>query len=307
MKKTWFGVVLLPLAIAVLAIALAGGRTSQARETAPLPAALEMDQAAPTRVFECFRVEVADNQPGGDPKAVVRLVTENFGGKLVRVRRLVAMCELAYKFPPPEPGHDEIWPPDPASTRIFACYQIQRGNDPNDPFSLYTNNFGQDVVWVRASHLMCEEASKTRFDAAGQPVTVGKPTGQIWQCFTLNHSKNISSKKRLVTNNFGRDDVLVIRGVQLCEEAMKLRKIGGQVITSGEATGKVLECFVQESKLDPKVKVTLNTQNFGDVDAVVRRAWTMCEPAEKEPLYELPNDREDPGGFPAPIGILAEG
>jgi len=307
MKKTWVGVVLLPLAVALIAIALVGGKTTQARETAHQPSSVEVAQTTdPAEVFECFRLDVPQGQQGADPKVLVRLVTDNFGGKLVRVRRLVAMCELANKFPPPGLGiPDETWAPK--STRIFACYQIERGNDPNDPFILHTTNFGDDRVWVRASRLMCEEASKTRFDAAGQPSTVGDPTGQIWQCFNLNQSKNIFQKKRLVTNNFGRDDVLIIRGVQLCEEAMKLRKIDGHIVESGEATGKVLECFAQESKLDPKVKVRLNTRNFGNVDAVVRRAWTMCEPAWKTPLYELPNDREDPGGILAPIGILTDG
>ncbi len=299
MKKTWFGVVLLPLAVALIAIALVGGETTQARETASPAESNAVSQGTPThptRVFECFRVDVADNQPGGDPKAVVRLSTLNFGGKLVRVRKLVAMCELAIKVPPQVPGtpDDTPKPPDADLARIFACYEIQKGNDPNDPYILATNNFGRDFVQVRTSKQMCEEASKTVVTATGETVTVGEPTGEVWQCFNLDRSKNNNLKFRLVTHNFGRDDVTVFRGTQLCEDAVKLRQINGTIVESGHATGKVAECFRIEAKLDPKAKVTLQTSNFGTVDVTVRRAGTMCELAKKTPVLIFPNDPTDP-------------
>lgn len=285
------------VAVAVLALSfIGGGRNSEARQTAPPPGVNDVSQATPpTRVWECFRVDAASDQAGADPKATVRLVTDNFGGKLVRVRKLVAMCELALKFPPPMPGvPDEVYPPKPDETHIYACYQIQKGQDPNDPYSLFTQNFQKDVVQVRTSQQMCEEASKTRVSENGETVTVGKPTGQVWQCFNLDKAKQINRKFRLVTHNFGRDDVLIARGTHLCEEAMKMRlNAAGEVVTSGEVTGRVVECFRLESKLDPKAKVTLTTNNFGSVNVVVRRAFQMCERADKTPIYVHPGDPTD--------------
>jgi len=286
---------LVPAAIvAALAVAISGGTSTQARESsAPTPPLVDAQTSPITEVFECFRVDPGD-QPGADPKVVVRLVTDNFGGKLVRVRKLVAMCELALKY---TPVAGQLDPPPPADTqtRIYACYQIQRGQDPNDPFVLFTQNFQRDLVQVRTSQLMCEEAAKLRTDAAGNVTTVGQPTGNIWQCFNIDRAKPINQKFRLSTNNFGRNDALIIRGSQLCEEAMKLRLTAtGTVVTSGEATGRVLECFRLETGLDPKAKVTLETKNFGRVDVVVRRAVLMCEPGEKTPVYTWPVDPNDP-------------
>ena len=120
---------------------------------------------------------------------MVRLVTQNFGGNLVRVRNLVMMCELAFKVSrcrARRPGADTTPLPDPAQTRIFACYKLDRGDDPNDPYTLTTANFGTDKVIVRDSNLMCEERSKTRVKqpvTGGPPTTVvvGTPTGVVWQ------------------------------------------------------------------------------------------------------------------------------
>lgn len=281
------------IAVATLAVALVNGRGTEARQDPPPTARTEevaQAGANPTRVFECFRLDVNSDQYGADPKAVVRLVTDNFGGKLVRVRKLIAMCELALKYAPAA-GVSDPPPPTDADTRIYACYQIQRGQDPNDPFVLFTQNFQNDLVQVRTSQVMCEEASKTRTNANGEVTTVGKPAGNIWQCFNLDKGKQINQKFRLSTNNFGRDDTLIIRGTQLCEDAMKLRlNADGTVVTSGKATGRVLECFRLESKLDPRAKVTLETNNFGRVDVTVRRAFQMCEPGEKTPVYIWPTD-----------------
>jgi hypothetical protein len=209
------------------------------------------------------------------------------------------MCELAFKVAPPTPGlPDETPPPpDPTVVRVLACYEIERGTDPNDPFVLDTANFREDPVWVRTSKLMCEEASKTRVLPTGEVVTVGQATGQPWQCFILRNAKDNNLPFRLVTNNFGRDNVFVLRGVNLCEDAMKLRQnADGTIVTSGEAVGRVMECFRIESKLDPRVRVTLTTRNFGPVDAEVRRAASMCEGAKKVPIYTFPEDFDSPAG-----------
>lgn len=298
MQRSRILLFLVPIAVvATLVVVLSGGTPTQARESSgPATKPLASQAGAnPTRVFECFRVDVANDQPGADPKAVVRLVTDNFGGKLVRVRKLVAMCELAYKFPPPVGTPDEVFPPTDADVRVFACYQIQRGQDPNDPFALFTPNFQKDIVQVRTSQQMCEEATKTRADAAGNVKTLGSASGIVWQCFNLDKGKTINQKFRLVTNNFGRDDALVLRGSQLCEEARKDRLTAtGEVTHSGQATGRVAECFRLESKLDPKAKVTLTTSNFGPVDVVVRRAVQMCEPGDKTPILTWPVDPNDP-------------
>ena len=139
------------------------------------------------------------------------------------------MCELGFKVKPVPGTNDPPSPtPDPAETRIFACYKLERGSDPNDPFTLTTDNFGTDRVVVRDSNLICEEGTKTRVKqptAGGPPTTevTGSMTGVVWQCYRLAEGKEANAPFRLVTNNFGRHDVRITRAVEMCEEAAKER------------------------------------------------------------------------------------
>lgn len=267
-------------------IAITGGSVGGSGDTKVDATCTPANTPPPTQVFECFNA-----QRGPDAAATVRLITQNFGGDLVRVRNLVMMCELAFKVKPPI-GTTDVTPPlpDPASVRIFACYRLDRGDDPNDPYTLTTDNFGADKVTVRDSNVMCEEGSKTRVKTttAGPPITTvtGTPTGVVWQCFRIAGSKEGNAPFRLLTNNFGREDVRILRGVGMCEEAAKQRiDATGAIVESGKATGNVLECFAVRSSADPKAPVVLETKNFGKANTVIRQPVMMCEPGKKTPQF----------------------
>lgn len=289
--KNRIGVLGIPIvALVLVALALSPLGISQASDYAVVPHGQPApdSQTAPTPVYECYNVA-----EGQDVATVVRLVTKNFGADLVRVRNLVMMCEFAFKIPPPPAGiPDGTPPPSSTQTRIFACYRLDGGIDPADPYLLTTANFGTGVVQVRTSNLMCEEASKTRTLPGSVPpvqVTLGQPSGVVWQCYKLlQRTKSAGGSFRLITNNFGRDDVQIGGAVQMCEEAAKFRlDAAGNVIQSGEATGLVLECFRLGSGNTPNARVALTTRNFGKDDVTVGLATRMCEPATKQPLFTL--------------------
>jgi hypothetical protein len=272
-------------AAGALFVFAAAGQVGRAQPDFRSPPEPTVDaQAAPTAVWQCY-----DVQRGDDPQEVVRLVTENFGGDRVRVRNLILMCELAFKVRPvlgvPDPP-----PPTDADTRILACYRLELGGDPNDPYQLDTANFGTDGVIVRQSQLMCEEASKTRVftdpNGSTRTVTTGQPTGQTWQCYTLRLGADPQLSFRLITNNFGRDDVEVRRSGLMCETSAKFKQdAAGNVLPFGEATGEVLQCFRLLDGADPNIRVTLGTANFGPDEILIRRSNSMCEAAEKEPVF----------------------
>jgi len=290
MKNRTGGIgIVIVVSLVVIALALSPRGVAQASDAAVVPysGASPDSQTAPTPVYECYSVA-----EGQDVATVVRLVTKNFGADLVRVRNLVMMCEFAFKIPPPPAGiPDNTPPPSPTQTRIFACYRLDGGTDPADPYLLTTANFGTSAVQVRTSNLMCEEASKTRSLPGSVPpiqVTVGQPSGVVWQCYKLARSKSTGGPFRLITNNFGRDDVQIGGAVQMCEEAAKFRlDAAGNVIQSGEATGLVLECFRLGLGDTPNARVSLTTRNFGKDDVTVGLATRMCEPATKQPLFTL--------------------
>jgi hypothetical protein len=291
MRRGFFSLTLLSLVVTALSLASWEGHTSYARETpaATSPANLSL-QVAPTLVFQCYNLSGGD-----DVKVDVRLVTENFGGDLVRVRNLVMMCELAVKTVPPAAGGSDPPPPSPSITRIYACYKIERGADPNDPFVLTTANFGEDVIAVRVSDLLCEQATKTITLPSGQEVTIGQASGFLWQCYRLGGSDVQGGPFRLITNNFGRDDVRVGSGARMCETAAKFRlDATGNVVQSGVATGDVFECFRLGNGDGPAVKAVLETRNFGRDEVEVRRSSLMCEPATKVPVFDVDISRAEP-------------
>jgi hypothetical protein len=285
MKVSLLAAVLVASLGALLVFTTSGSEVSRAQPDFGVQALPELEnQAAPTRVWQCF-----DLQRGEDADTVVRLVTENFGGDRVQVRNLVMMCELALKYRP-VPGTADPAPPPDEAVVILACYRIQEGGDPNDPFVLTTANFGSDGILVRNSNLMCEEASKTRVvvtpDGNEVRETTGQPTGQTWQCYRLSGGNNPQAPFRLLTNNFGRDDVRVMDSVLMCEGSAKFRQNSDGTITQfGDVTGQVVQCFRILEGGSPNLQVTLDTENFGQDEVAVRRSSLMCEPARKQPVF----------------------
>jgi hypothetical protein len=265
--------------VVTILLFLALGSTSSAqRQVDPAGPGVVSDQTAPaTNVLECYNVDKGDSV-----NVSARLITKNFGGDLVAIRQLVMMCEESTKN---AVNSRDAVPPPLSDTRIYACYSLQRGGDPDDPYVIETKNFGKDGVVVRTSNLMCETASKTVTDAAGNSRTIGTPTGSVMQCFKLSSGDSPNQAFTLVNNNFGASTVKVGTGIQLCEEAQKDRLVDGAVVSSGLANGFVRECFAIRGGDDPKAVVTLETKNFGKDEVVVRRAVTMCEGGEKTPVY----------------------
>jgi hypothetical protein len=273
-------------------LAFAGTGTGQAEEIEPADRSASMpDQAAPTPipatvvvtasatpVFECYGL-----LEGDDPGVVVRLTTDNFGGDLVRVRNLSYMCENALKY---GPDANLTPPPDPALPPvIFACYRIQHGANPADPFVLSTENFGEDKVVVGNSIMMCEQGAKHIGNEAG----VMPPNPRVWQCYALGDGDDPSEKKTLVTDNFGVDRVIVRKAVMMCESAKKERLLStGLIEVTGIADGAVLECYRLTDGDAPNKPAVLETDNFGRDQVRIRQGTLMCEPGKKTPLFDLP-------------------
>lgn len=237
-----------------------------------------------TFVYVCYQVEL-----GRDELVAVRLTTENFGGDLVGVRQLVVMCEGAFKT---APGTTVTPPLGP----VFACYELERGQDPADPYLLDTVNFEQDRVNVRNSRMMCESAGKAIPDRPDHPAVPLLDPPEIWQCFEARLGDVHEQDFEFVTHNFGSDRATVRVLLQLCETARKERQVTDAagnvtVVVSGEATGQVMACYELVEGDDPNVVANLRTKNFRFDRVVVRTAIMMCEPAEKKPILTIP-------GFP---------
>ena len=273
-------IVAMAAALAVLLVVLQSGTTTSAQSTPTprdLPIAGIPNIPAPTLVYTCY-----DVQKGEDVKVDARLITTNFGGDLVTVRRLVMMCELSTKNvidttnPKAPPVQD---------TKIFACYTLDNGTDPNDPYSITTKNFGKDGVIVRTSNLMCESAVKYVTTANGTTQQFGSMNGVIWQCYRLDKGLDPAKPFILANNNFGLNSVRVRIGIEMCEEGEKDRLINGQIDVTGKATGVVYECFKLDNGKDPQKVVTLETKNFGKDQVLVRNARVMCEIGVKEPIH----------------------
>jgi hypothetical protein len=264
------GLILVPLAFAVLAIALLGGRSTQARETAPpLASEPQVQQVEGYYVFECFQV-LASWGEGAYPLRTVELETDNFYEDEVVVLRLAMMCETAVKYPQGDDGEPV------AEYSVFACYQIIRGQYVGEPLTLNTDNFGDDYVFASLSNMMCESASKYHDGEVGG----GEPEDStIWQCFKLSGLPQLD-KFSIRTDNFGYHDILVLAASQLCEDATKY--------DDGYTYGDIEDPLVQECFYVTRLgfslgfeKVTLYTENFGEVHALVGRPVMMCERAYK--------------------------
>jgi hypothetical protein len=239
----------------------------------------------------CYQVTEGD-----DPAAVVRLHTDNFGRDLVRVRQLVLMCESATKLPPrTTPNQPPPHPPE--QLLISACYRMDGGDNPNEPYILDTKNFGPDDIVVGRAVLMCEQTTKTRIPATGQlPDTAPPPDPFISICYITEKGHTINRPFRMVTKNFGPDDLVVGRAVLMCETASKTRPtVPGQVSITGRPTAEVSECYTVLRGDDPQARMLLHTRNFGRDQVTVRQAVFMCEEAKKIPVYNPPPTGFDPG------------
>ena len=174
--------------------------------------------------------------------------------------------------------------PNQVMDRVLECFLLERGTDPNDPYTLRTKNFGLDTVMVHRATKMCEGAIKSRQTVIA--AAVPKPAPIIWECFDIVSPKGIKAKTvYLTTRNFGLDQVTVLKPDSLCEEAMKIRlnAAGTAGQTIGQPTGRVLECFTIRAKTR-NVPYFLRTRNFGLDTVRVGRGTLMCEPAVKQPL-----------------------
>jgi hypothetical protein len=176
--------------------------------------------------------------------------------------------------------------PGPA-TRVMECFRTRRGSDPDDPYSLFTNNFGPDKVIVRQSRVLCEGAIKSK--EPPQPGTawpVDIPP-VVWECFAISDGDRPDRAFNLYTNNFGHHQIRVVRGVELCEDARKVRVLAtGETSAIGRPTGRVYECYEIKGR-NPAAAFWLTTKNFGPGQVRLRHPEMMCEQAYKIPQYSF--------------------
>ena len=293
--QRFFPPILLSGVILGLLVAIGGGNVGLARETAPDPvdrAPLNVNGVA--QVWECIAIVHGDSQ--NEP---VVLETANFGFDYVEVNRPEFFCESAVKS-----NVDSFFEPD--DQRILVCFSIRRGDDPNDPVTLDTDNFPDDDVWVRRATYMCEEGAKFRVEESttndeGEEVVdkddprfgnpFGNATGIVWECFTLENGNDPDQEFYLSTQNFGVDRVTVRKSGLMCEPALKSRLL--RVSSVGPAQVAVfpdediLQCFriIGGVKLEEEL-LLLGTQNFGEDRVQMRNGSMMCEPAEKTSYLE---------------------
>ncbi|MGE0227975.1 MAG: hypothetical protein AB7I38_05330 [Dehalococcoidia bacterium] len=300
MTKRLIALALAPVALAVIAFAMMGTDSSEARQTPPpsivAAAANQVETCSADDgeitgpsgcgypVYECFWV-LSSSGEAANPNEWVELYTQGNGDDRVLVRQLVWLCESGYKFSPEIDSGAASSDADAQGgrKRVFACYRIAYGDLVYDTETLWTDNFGYDNVFIRGSEIMCDKAKKYHD---------GTPTGSlddedveangdygssVWQCFTL----NALPKWRIFgiwTKNFDWQRIWALNGYQLCEDASKYH----DEEEHGNATGNIRECFRIE-QMTPNwlpQTVVLDTKNFGEVQAVVGRPALMCEYAE---------------------------
>lgn len=104
-------------------------------------------------VLACYRLIDGDK-----PDAPFNLTTDNFGTDEVVVRRAIIMCEEAQKSRVGADG--TVTTVGEATGKVWECYSLKEGDDPQTPATLTTENFGPDDVVVRRAVIMCEPAEK---------------------------------------------------------------------------------------------------------------------------------------------------
>lgn len=177
--------------------------------------------------------------------------------------------------------------PGTIATRVMECFRTQRGSDPDDPYALVTRNFGPDKVIVRQSRVLCEGAIKSK--EPPQPGTawpVG-PVPIVWECFAIAEGDRPNRAFNVYTHNFGRHEIRVVRAVELCEDARKVRiDAAGNETSVGTPSGRVYECYEIKGR-NPAAGYWLTTRNFGPGAVRVRHPEMMCEQAYKIPQYSF--------------------
>ena len=176
---------------------------------------------------------------------------------------------------PPTRPNQPIW-------RVYECFKIERGADPDDAYTLTTRNFGTQRVLVDRATRMCEGAIKSRQTLPSNALP--QPAPSVWECFDIVSGSFQQRSFWLQTRNFGREQVRVLKPHSLCEEARKIRlsSAGAPGQTIGQPTGRVLECFTIEAK-SRNVTYFLRTRNFGLDTVRIGRGDLLCEPAVKKP------------------------
>ena len=271
------------VAFAGIALLLVGpGKTTSAQQPPPADDTVTVVLAPPPpQVHVCY-----DVRDGDFVKVDARLETTNFGGDRVTIGKLVMMCELSTLN---GTNASNPLPPTVPDTRIYACYDLRDGGNPNDPYQIQTMFFN-DYVIVGPSKLMCETAAKYVTDAAGNVQKFGSPSGNILQCFDLFKGDDVNKGFIIANNNFGIDTVKIGGGIQMCEQAAKYRIINGAVDVTGFANGYVEECFRMRGTVDDKLVAVLETENFGRDEVVVRAPTMVCVPGEKTPIFTVSID-----------------
>jgi hypothetical protein len=202
-----------------------------------------------------------------------RLKTDNFGGDIVFITEMIAMCEQATKTLPDGVVFGQF---DQAV--IMAGFKMSKGTNPDDPVELTTGNFGPDQVNVFQGIAMCEGASKEVSGAT----PIGIPGDHIWEIFRIANGNDPAARVVLNTGNFGSDDVEVRQAWLMFEEATKQTADSAEIL--GVVSGRVWECYRLDGGNIPDVSVILTTKNFGPEKVVVGSSITMCEEARKRPI-----------------------
>lgn len=172
--------------------------------------------------------------------------------------------------------------PSQANWRVYECFKIERGADPDDAYTLTTRNFGTQRVLVDRATRMCEGAIKSRQTLPSNALP--QPAPSVWECFDIVSGSFQQRSFWLQTRNFGREQVRVLKPHSLCEEARKIRlsSAGAPGQTIGQPTGRVLECFTIEAP-SRNVPYFLRTRNFGLDTVRIGRGNLLCEAAVKRP------------------------
>jgi hypothetical protein len=103
----------------------------------------------------------------------------------------------------------------------------------------------------------------------------------IVQCFNVTDATDPNEQIDVATLNYEEDEVTVRRGVQYCEIASKNDE--------GAEIPAAYLCHTITGGQDPNLDVFMLTENFGEDEATIRAATTLCRPALKQ-LCDGPYD-----------------
>jgi hypothetical protein len=232
---------------------------------------------------QCFNIT-----DGNDPNEPVSAYTLDFGSDDFTVRRATQFCEIATKD-----GTGDM-----TTVARYLCHTITGGHDPNDGITLFTDNFGDDEVTVRASTMLCRPGQKQVCDSqySCEGVISGNLGLPFFQCFNVTGGDDPNRQVELETSNFGSDDVTIRRSTRMCEFAYE----EGDIPFFGNLRG---QCFTLTGGQDANQWINMEMSDLGDptgpleADTVrVRAAVMMCE-GVAGPIGTI-----GPSGVPGPTG-----